>query len=166
MGLTFQVLCNTILCSTGFAFIIRHIHSWVLFLLSPSHFIPSAACICPPFFPSSILDIFKSGGIIFWIHIFFFFFLYSSWGSHGKYIRVVCHSLLWWITFCQNYLLWPFCLGWPYMAWLIALLSYASPFSMTRQWSVKGITMVLQCYRTLSNPTSLPSPPLPLCGIV
>ena len=29
-------------------------------------------------------------------------------------------------------------LGWPYMAWLIASLSYASPFTMTRQWSMKG----------------------------
>ena len=28
--------------------------------------------------------------------------LYSSWGSHGKYTGVVCHSLHQWITFCQN----------------------------------------------------------------
>ena len=26
----------------------------------------------------------------------------SSWGSHGKYAGVVCHSLLQWITLCQN----------------------------------------------------------------
>ena len=26
------------------------------------------------------------------------------------------------------------------MAWLIASLSYAKPFTMTRQWSMKGIT--------------------------
>ena len=29
-------------------------------------------------------------------------FFYSSWGSHSKHTGVVCHSLLWWITFCQN----------------------------------------------------------------
>ena len=39
---------------------------------------------------------------------------------------------------CHNSLLWPVHLGWPCMAWLIASLSYASPFTMTRQWSMKG----------------------------
>ena len=65
-------------------------------------------------------------------------FIHSSWGSHSKYTGVVCHSLHQWITFCRNSPLWPICLGWPYMAWLIASLSYASPFTMTRQWSVEG----------------------------
>ena len=65
-------------------------------------------------------------------------FLYSSWGSHGEYTGVVCHSLLQWIMFCQNSPLWPTRLGWPCRAWLIASLCYASPFAMTRQWSVKG----------------------------
>jgi len=32
-----------------------------------------------------------------------FLFLYSSWGSHGKYTGRVCHSLLQWITFCQKH---------------------------------------------------------------
>ena len=50
----------------------------------------------------------------------------------------VCHSLLQWITFCQNPPLWLICLGWPFTAWLIASLSYASLFAMTRQWSMKG----------------------------
>ena len=40
-------------------------------------------------------------------------FLYSSWGSHGKHTGVACHSLLQWIMFCQNSLLWPVCLGGP-----------------------------------------------------
>jgi len=57
----------------------------------------------------------------------FFIFLYSSWGSHGKYTGVVCHSLLQWILFCQNSPLWPIHRGWPYTAWLIASLNYASP---------------------------------------
>ena len=68
-----------------------------------------------------------------------FVLLYSSWDSHGKYTRVVCHSLLQWITFCQNSPLWAIHLGWPYTTWLIASSSYASPCSMTRQWSMKEI---------------------------
>ena len=47
-------------------------------------------------------------------------------------------SLLQWIMFCHNSPLWSIHLGWPYTAWLIASLSYASPFTMTRQWSMKG----------------------------
>ena len=64
--------------------------------------------------------------------------LYSSWGSHGKYTGVVCHSLLQRIMFCQNSPVRPVCLRWPCTAWLIASLSYASPFTMTWQWSMKG----------------------------
>ena len=70
---------------------------------------------------------------------YLFVFLYSSWGSHSKYTGVVCYSLLQWIIFCQNSPLWPVQLGWPpYMAWLIASMSYTSPFAVTRQWSMKG----------------------------
>ena len=43
-----------------------------------------------------------------------------------------------WIMFCQDFPLWPIYLGWPYMAWLIASLSYTRPFATTRQWSGKG----------------------------
>ena len=43
------------------------------------------------------------------------------------------------MTLRQNSWLWPSHLGWPCMAWLIASLSYASPFTMTRLWSLKGI---------------------------
>ena len=68
----------------------------------------------------------------------YFIFLYSSWDSHSKYTGVLCHSLLLWITFCQNSPLWP--VGWPYMAWLIASLSSVSPFAITKQWSLKGNT--------------------------
>ena len=58
----------------------------------------------------------------FWSFIVIHFtFLYSSWGSQGKYIGVVCHSLLQWIMFCQNSLLWPVHLGWPSTAWLIVI---------------------------------------------
>ena len=91
----------------------------------------------PLLFPSSILDTFRPGGLIFWFHLFGL--LYSSWGSHCKYTGVVCHSILQRITICQNSLLWPVHLGWPYTAWLIASLSYTSPFTLTRQWSLKGV---------------------------
>ena len=36
-------------------------------------------------------------------------FSYYSWGSQGKNTEVVCHSLLQWITFCQNVLTCRFC---------------------------------------------------------
>ena len=42
--------------------------------------------------------------------------LYSSWGSHDRDTGVLCHSLLQWIMFCQNSLLWTVLLGWPCMA--------------------------------------------------
>ena len=29
-------------------------------------------------------------------------FSYCSWDSQGKNVEMVCHSLLQWITFCQN----------------------------------------------------------------
>ena len=60
-----------------------------------------------------------------------------SWGSHGKNTGVVCHSLLQWTMFCQNSPLCPIHPGWPFMAQLIALLSYTSPFAMIRLWSMK-----------------------------
>ena len=69
---------------------------------------------------------------------YLFAFLYSWWGSHGKKTGVVCHSLPQWTTFCQNSPLWPICLRWPCTAWLIASLSYASPFTMIWLWSMKG----------------------------
>jgi len=38
----------------------------------------------------------------FMLEYHWFGLFYSSWGSHSKYTGVVCHSLLWWITFCPN----------------------------------------------------------------
>ena len=52
-----------------------------------------------------------------------FDFSYCSWGSQGKNIEVVCHSLLQWTVFCQSSPPWPVRLGWSYMAWLIVSLS-------------------------------------------
>ena len=42
----------------------------------------------------------------------FCFFSCCSWGSQGKNAEEVCHSLLQWITFCQNSPPWPIHLGW------------------------------------------------------
>ena len=43
-----------------------------------------------------------------------------------------------WATELNWTSLWPIHLGWPFMAWLMASLSYTSPFTMTRLWSMKG----------------------------
>ena len=51
-----------------------------------------------------------------------FAFSYCPWGSQGKNMKVVCHSLLQWIIFCLNSPRWPICLGWPCTAWLIVSL--------------------------------------------
>ena len=67
-----------------------------------------------------------------------FSFSCCSWCSCGKKTRGGWHFLLQWNTFCQNSSPWPICHGWPCTAWLIALLSYTSPFTMTRLWSMKG----------------------------
>ena len=47
------------------------------------------------------------------------------------------------IMFSQNSPLWPVHLGWPYTAWYIAPPSYTSPFTMARQWSMKGKIYVI-----------------------
>ena len=49
-----------------------------------------------------------------------------------------CCSLHQWITFCQNSPLGPIPFEWPCVAWLMASLSYASPFAVTGLWSMKG----------------------------
>ena len=121
----------------GFTFIIRHINNWASYLLWPSCFICFRAIgNSPPLSPSSILDTFRPGGLIFQCHIFLAFYIVHE--VLTARILVVCHSLLQWIMFCQNSLLWLVCLGWPCMAWLIASLSCTSPFTTTRPWSMKG----------------------------
>ena len=73
MDLTFQVpMQYYFFTASNFTFTTRHIHSWVSFLLWPNCFIlPGAINNCPPLFPSSMLDTFWPGGLIFWHHIFF-----------------------------------------------------------------------------------------------
>ena len=47
---------------------------------------------------------------------------YCSWGSWGNNTGVTCYSLLQPTTFRRNSPLWPICLAWPCMAWLIVSL--------------------------------------------
>ena len=69
-------------------------------------------------------------------------FSYCPWESPDKNIGVVCHFLLQWTMFCQNFSLWPIRLRWPYISWLIASLSYISSFATTRLWSMKCQVLV------------------------
>ena len=52
--------------ASDLTFTTRHIHNWVLYLLCPNLFIHSGAIgNSPPLLPSSILNIFRLGGLIF-----------------------------------------------------------------------------------------------------
>ena len=84
-----------------------------------------------------------------YVCIKFFVFLYSSWGSHGKYTGVVYHSLLQWIMFCQNLPLWPIHLGSLDMAWLIVSLSYAGYISDTWPGSDLWRCLLSPCFFNL-----------------
>ena len=102
----------------------------MLFLLWPSLFILSGAI--SPLFPIAYLPTWAGAHLqVSYISAF----SYYSWVSRGKNTNVICHSLLQWTTFCQNSPLWPVHLGWPWMAWLIASLSYTRLWSMWSFWS-------------------------------
>ena len=132
--------------ASDFTFITRHIHNWASFLLWPSCFILSGAISSsPPLFPSSILDTFRpvdSSFDVVSVCPFAYFMRFSQqvdWG--GLPFPPPVQQII----FCLKSLLWPISLGRPYMAWLIASLSYASPFTMTGQWSV-GEIVDLWCW--------------------
>ena len=72
MDLTFRCLYHIVLYSIRLHFH-HQIHPWlgVMFLLWPSHVILSGAIsYYALLFPSSILDMFRPGGLLFWCHIF------------------------------------------------------------------------------------------------
>ena len=143
IDLIFQVSMQHVFTASDFTFTTKHIHYWTLFLFWPSYFIRSGAiCNCPLLFPHSILDTLTCSGSSSGNISFCLFVLYM--GSPGKNIGVGCLFLLQWTTFYQNSSLHPICLGWPCMASLIASLSYASPFSMTRLWSTKGKQLFIE----------------------
>ena len=95
--------------------------------------IHSGCCFCFGSIPSFCLELFLHWSpVAYWAPTdlvtsfsvtYIFAFSYCSWGSQGKNTEVVCHSLLWWTTFCQNSPPWPVHLEWPYTAWLIVSLS-------------------------------------------
>ena len=76
---------------------------------------------------------------------YLFVFSYCSLGSCGKNTGVGC-CFLPQCTVLHNPSLCPICLGWPCTAWLIASLSYTSPCTMTRLWSMKGIVYYCMYY--------------------
>ena len=114
------------------------------FLHWPSCFILSGAISiinCPSLFPSSILDTFWPGRLIFWRDIFLPFRT-----VHG----VLAARILAWFAILSSrgprFVRTLYHLGRPCMAWLIALLSYASPFAVRQgcdPWRglVKSITI-------------------------
>ena len=139
MELNFGFLYNSFFTTSDFTLTTRQIHKQASFPLWPSHFIFSGAISnCPLLFPSE-----HTGHFLTWeAHLpvsYLFAFSYCPWGSQGKNIGVVCHSLFQWTTFCQNSSLWLVHLGWPWTAWLMASLSYTNPFATTRLWSMKGV---------------------------
>ena len=68
-----------------------------------------------------------------------------SMGFSKQEFRVCCHFLLQWSTVYQNSSLWPILHEWPCLAWLTASLSYASPFTMTKLWSMKAYVHTKTC---------------------
>ena len=114
------------------------------YLCQPSCFILIGAISnYPPLFPSSILDTFQPGGLIFWRYIFLPFH-----AAHG-----VCQArILEWVAISFSsgphfvrtlHHVWPVCLEWPLTAWLLASLSYASPLATTRLWSINRLDSIV-----------------------
>ena len=138
IDLTFQVLMQ-------YCFLHRQT------LLSPPDTSTGECCSCFDLAASFFLELFvtalHSSPVAYWTpsylggaHLlvsYLFAFSYCPLGSPGKNIGVSCQPLLLWTTFCQNSSVWPVCLGWPCMAWLIDSVSYASPCPTTRLWSMK-----------------------------
>ena len=76
MDLFSRFPCSIVFIVSDFAFTTRHTHSWVSFPLWPNLFILSGAIYL--FFPSSILNTFWLGGLIFLCHIFLPFILFMG----------------------------------------------------------------------------------------
>ena len=122
-------------------------HCWVFHICWHTGAISNS----PPLFPSILLDTFQSGGLIFWCHIFLTFHTVRG---------VLQRRILEWVAICfssgpcfvrtlqvllkpslKDYD--PSVLSAPewHGSWLMASLSYASLFIMTRLFSMKGKIM-------------------------
>ena len=85
-------------------------------------------CFCFGSIPSFFLELFIHWSpVAYWtptdlgVHLsvsYLLAYLYCSWGSQGKNIEMVCHSLVQWTTLCQTSPPWPVHLRRPHMAWL------------------------------------------------
>ena len=82
--------------ASDFTSITSHIHHWVLFLLC----IFIYPGVISSLISSSILGTYRPREFIFQCPIILPF---HTWGSQGKNTEMVCHSLLQWTTFCQNF---------------------------------------------------------------
>ena len=120
-----------------FPFSTRHIHRGASFSLWPSHFSLSVAiCNCTCSSPVTYWtpsDMGNSSSCV-----IFFAFLYCSWVSCGTNTGVGYHFFFMWTTSCQNSSLLRFRLGQPGMVSFIASLNYASIFTSTRLYSIRG----------------------------
>ena len=105
-------------------------HNWMSFLLWPGPVIFSGAI--SPLFPSSILNSYQPGGLIFCYHILLLFILFLGFLKQEYWSSLP--SLLQWTTFCQNSWPWPGCPGWPRLAGLIVSLSHTRLRSMWSLW--------------------------------
>ena len=136
-----------------------HIHC-ISDAIQPSH---------PPTPSSPVLSLSQHQGLFQWVICLhqmtkvLAFYMFMS--SHSEYTGVVCHSLLQWITFCQNSLLWPICLGW------LALYGMAHSFielhkSLCHEKAVivqgTRFSSVVQSCPTLCNPMNRSTPGQPV----
>ena len=117
-----------------FTFTPWHICNWVHFCFGPAFSFFLEIFLCSPvvvyWIPADL-----GGRVIFWCHIFLPFHTF-----HGvlmaRILEWFCHSLLQWTMVCQRSSLQHIHFRWLFKEWLIASLSYASPFTTTRLWSM------------------------------
>ena len=98
----------------------------------------------PPLFPSSIVDTYWPGwqGVVYLPVSYLFAFSYCPLGSpcNITWVKLPFPSP---VGHLLSKLLTILCPSWvACIAWLIALLSYISPFAMTRLWSMKGFKKI------------------------
>ena len=134
-----SILCSYVILfytALDFTFTTRHIYRWMSFLLWPSLFILSGTISnFPLLFSSRILGSFQHWELVSVVISFCIFtlFMWFSWQEHWSELLFPLH------TFCLKSSLLLAHLGWPCIERLIASLSYTSPFTTTRLWSMKEI---------------------------